>query len=106
MLLIESERDGHLRDKEMLAALEYEPVGFAGEEEAIAALLSEPDRFDILVASWAPPLWCVNRSTPASVDRVEDQRIRAEAGMPNIVIRLSTLHPVFASVRCWDKVRA
>jgi len=28
-----------------------------------------------------------------------DHRIRTDAGMPSAVIRLSTLHPIFASVR-------
>ena len=30
---------------------------------------------------------------------VEYQRIRTEVGMPKYVIRLSTLHPILASVR-------
>jgi hypothetical protein len=44
--------------------------------------------------------WCANR--PAVVCRpfsVCVQRIRAEPGMPRPVVRLSTLHPTFASVR-------
>ena len=40
----------------------------------------------------------MNSRAAASVSRVEDQRIRAEVGMPKLVIRLSTLHPIFASV--------
>jgi hypothetical protein len=31
--------------------------------------------------------------------RLRDQRTRAEAGMPRLVIRLSTLQPIFASIR-------
>jgi hypothetical protein len=44
--------------------------------------------------------WCANRPVvvfPPS--RFAFQRIRAETGMPRPVIRLSTLHPTFASVR-------
>ena len=46
------------------------------------------------------PRWCVNRpavGTPRS--RFACQRIRAETGMPRLVILFSTLHPSFASVR-------
>jgi hypothetical protein len=45
-------------------------------------------------------LWCTNtlRIDPAP-PRLACQRIRAEAGMPSPVIRLSALHPIFASVR-------
>ena len=32
------------------------------------------------------------------LSRLTYQRIRAEAGMPSPAIRLSTLHPIFASV--------
>ena len=46
------------------------------------------------------PRWCVNRPLVApSHSRLAYQRIRAETGMPSPVIRLSTLHPIFASVR-------
>ena len=47
-----------------------------------------------------PPRWCVNRPAVVfSPSRFACQRIRAETGMPRPVIRLSTLHPTFASVR-------
>ena len=46
----------------------------------------------------------MNSPAAASVRRIEDQRIRAEAGMSKLVIRLSTLHPIFASVRCVGRV--
>jgi hypothetical protein len=48
----------------------------------------------------------MDRLVAESVRRVEDQRMRTEAGMPKLVIRLSTLHPIFASIRCVDRVRA
>ena len=53
-----------------------------------------------------PAPWCMNNPAAASVRRFEDQRIRTEAGMPKLVIRLNTLHPIFASVRCAGRVRA
>jgi CheY-like chemotaxis protein len=38
-----------MRDEEMLAALGYEPVGFATADAAVAACRSRPERFDALV---------------------------------------------------------
>jgi hypothetical protein len=49
--------------------------------------------------SGADPLWCMKAWPTASVRRVEYHRIRTETGMPKLVIRLSKLHPIFASVR-------
>ena len=55
--------------------------------------------------SWgSEALWCVDNPAGASVRRFEDQRIRTEVGMPKLVIRLSALHPIFASVRCVGRV--
>ena len=51
-------------------------------------------------------LWCMDGSVAPSVRPDGDQWIRAEVGMPKLVIRLSTLHPIFASVRCVGRVRA
>jgi signal transduction histidine kinase len=53
VLVVESEREQLLCDEEMLAALGYEPVGFAHPTDAIAACRSTPDRFDILLVSYA-----------------------------------------------------
>jgi hypothetical protein len=53
MLTIESEPDRLLRDKEMAAALGYEPVGYRLTADAIAACRSAPDRFDVIVV-WCP----------------------------------------------------
>jgi hypothetical protein len=47
VLIIESEPDRLLRDKEMAAALGYEPVGYRLRADAIAACRSAPDRFDV-----------------------------------------------------------
>ena len=52
------------------------------------------------------PLWCMDSPAATSVRRVEYQQVRAETGRPRLVIRLSTLHPIFASVRCLGRVRA
>ena len=59
-----------------------------------------------LVQTVDGPLWCMKRPAAASAHPVERQSIRTEAGMPKLVIRLSTLHPIFASVRCWGRLRA
>jgi signal transduction histidine kinase len=53
ILLIDQERQRLLRDEEMLAALGYEPVGFARTGDALAACKAAPQRFDALVVSGA-----------------------------------------------------
>ena len=53
VLVVESEHERLLRDEEMLAALGYEPVGFERPADAIAACRSAPDRFDIILVSYA-----------------------------------------------------
>jgi CheY-like chemotaxis protein len=53
VLVVESDREQLLRDEEMLAALGYEPVGFERPADAIAACRSAPDRFNIIVVSYA-----------------------------------------------------
>lgn len=55
VLLVESERERLLRDEEMLAALGYEPVGFALPADALAAYRATPDRFDIILVSHPLP---------------------------------------------------
>ena len=55
VLLVESERERLLRDEEMLAALGYEPVGFALPADALAAYRAAPDRFDIILVSHPLP---------------------------------------------------
>jgi signal transduction histidine kinase len=46
VLVLEAERDRLLRHEEILAALGYEPVGFAHPAEALGALHAAPTRFD------------------------------------------------------------
>jgi len=53
VLVVESEREQLLYNEEMLAALGYEPVGFEGPAEAIAACRSASDRFDVILVSHA-----------------------------------------------------
>ncbi|MBV9562447.1 MAG: two-component system VirA-like sensor kinase [Bradyrhizobium sp.] len=54
MLVAGSER--LLRDEELLAALGYEPVGFATAEAALAASGAHPDRFDMVVVGHLGPI--------------------------------------------------
>jgi CheY-like chemotaxis protein len=49
VMVVESDRDHLLRDEEILAALNYEPVGFAAAEDALAAYQTAPDRFDAVI---------------------------------------------------------
>jgi signal transduction histidine kinase/CheY-like chemotaxis protein len=52
VLIVESEREHLLPDEEKLAALGYEPVGFAHADDALTACRSEPDRFDVILVSY------------------------------------------------------
>jgi CheY-like chemotaxis protein len=54
VLLVNDERCRLLKDEETLAALGYEPVGFARDEEALAACRTRPERFDVIVIGHAP----------------------------------------------------
>ena len=56
VLVIEDDREQRLRDEEILAALGYEPVGFARAEDAIASRLMASRRFDAIVIGGLPPL--------------------------------------------------
>ena len=57
------------------------------------------DKMSFHEGSIRNPLWCINRLPERPIFRSVYQTIRTEAGMPSLVIRLSTLHPIFASVR-------
>jgi signal transduction histidine kinase len=51
VLIVHDDRDSLLGDEEMLAALGYEPIGFDRPADAIAAVRSEPARFDAALIS-------------------------------------------------------
>ena len=53
MLVVHDDRDSLLGDEEILAALGYEPIGFDRPADAIAAVRSEPARFDAVLISMA-----------------------------------------------------
>jgi signal transduction histidine kinase/CheY-like chemotaxis protein len=55
VLLVEHDRERLLGAEEMLAALGYEPVGFARGDEALASCWSEPQRFNALVIGHLVP---------------------------------------------------
>jgi signal transduction histidine kinase/CheY-like chemotaxis protein len=54
VLVIDDERRQLLRDEEILAALGYEPVGFARAEDALTACREARERFDVLVVGRLP----------------------------------------------------
>ena len=64
MLIVHDDRDSLLGDEEMLAALGYEPIGFDRPADAIAAIRSEPARFDAVLISMAPGLTARNALRP------------------------------------------
>jgi signal transduction histidine kinase len=53
VLIVHDDRDSLLGDEEILAALGYEPIGFYRPVDAIAAVRSEPTRFDAVLISTA-----------------------------------------------------
>jgi CheY-like chemotaxis protein len=53
VLIVHDDREDLLGDEEILAALGYEPVGFDRSPDAIAAVRSDPDRFDAVLISVA-----------------------------------------------------
>ncbi|HWY84460.1 MAG TPA: histidine kinase, partial [Roseiarcus sp.] len=53
VLIVHDARDSLLGDEEILAALGYEPIGFDRPSDAIAAVRSEPARFDAVLISTA-----------------------------------------------------
>ncbi len=53
VLIVHDDRDTLLGDEEILAALGYEPIGFDRPADAIAAVRTEPTRFDGIVISIA-----------------------------------------------------
>jgi hypothetical protein len=71
--MIEDDREQRLRGEEILAALGYEPVGFARAEDAIASRLMASRRFDAIVIGGLPPLnsalACAASLCKAALDR-------------------------------------
>ena len=55
VLVIDDDRDRLLREEEMLAALGYEPVGFANPDNALAACRTAPQRFDAFLVGHLLP---------------------------------------------------
>ena len=53
VLIVHDDRESLLGDEEILAALGYEPIGFDRPADAIAAIRSEPARFDAVLISMA-----------------------------------------------------
>ena len=55
VMIVGGARSTVQEDEETLAALGYEPVGYADPEAALAALRAEPGRFDLLIVENQPP---------------------------------------------------
>lgn len=49
VLLLDIDRQHRLRAEEIIAALGYEPVGFANGKQALNAFRTEPNRFDLII---------------------------------------------------------
>jgi signal transduction histidine kinase len=64
VMLVVADHDNMLRDEEMLAALGYEPVGFATAEAALAACKANAGRFDAAVIGKSGSLaWSLELAT-------------------------------------------
>ena len=55
ILLVDDERPLVELGEEMLAVLGYEPVGFASSRQALAAFVSDPERFDLVITDEVMP---------------------------------------------------
>jgi DNA-binding NtrC family response regulator len=55
VLVVDDDRARLLREEEMLAAIGYEPVGFASVGDALAACQAAPARFDALLVGHLGP---------------------------------------------------
>ena len=55
VLIVDDEEDLVSLGEEMLAAIGYEPVGYAASEAALAAFRSDPDRFDLALLDEVMP---------------------------------------------------
>jgi CheY-like chemotaxis protein len=75
VLVIDDERDRLLRDEEMLAALGYEPVGFASADDAVAACEALPDRFDAVLVAHLPSISSLLSTAAALREMVPDRPI-------------------------------
>jgi signal transduction histidine kinase len=49
VLVLQADPERLLRDEEIVAALGYEPLGFSGHAEAVAACRAAPERIDVLL---------------------------------------------------------
>ena len=56
-------------------------------------------RLASLEASLGVPLWCTNKPMPLRLRHLACYATRIVTGIPRHVIRLTTLHAIFASVR-------
>jgi 6-phosphogluconolactonase len=103
------QKDGTLGPRSDLVNLPGEP-GPNRVEQASShphnVVFDPSGRFIAVCDKGLDRLWCMNNPAVTSVRPVEYQRIRAEIGMPKLVIRLSTLYPIFASIRWLGRVRA
>jgi signal transduction histidine kinase len=55
IMLVGGDRRVLYRDEEMLAALDYEPIGFSSTSAALEAIRAEPDRFDLVIVEQSLP---------------------------------------------------
>ncbi|MGH9162486.1 MAG: ATP-binding protein, partial [Vicinamibacteraceae bacterium] len=87
ILLVDHEKHLMLRGEEMLASLGYEPVGFDSGTQALAALRTKAERFDLLLADEAVPDITTTELAAAARDARPDLPIvlmTSLAGVPDL----------------------
>jgi signal transduction histidine kinase/CheY-like chemotaxis protein len=82
VLIIDDDRERLLRAEEILAALGFEPVGFARADDALAAFSDGSVRFDLLVLG--------HRGSVASIQRLATKLHEAFVGLPIVLATAST----------------
>lgn len=87
VLLINASVERRLQAEELVAALGYEPTGFASVDDALAACSADPDRFDVLIVA-----------DPAAGDGVLALASRLHAVTPDIPVLLVTDFPLDVSI--------
>jgi CheY-like chemotaxis protein len=83
VLVVDEAREQLLKDEEILAAIGYEPVGFARADDALTACRETPERFDVLVVG--------NLDRAASMLDFAARLHAAAPGIPILLARASVL---------------
>jgi signal transduction histidine kinase len=121
VLMVDAVSDRLLADEEMLAAIGYEPVGFAHIDDAVAACRATPNRFDAAVMGYLAPVAsaldlasALHKTIPdvpmllatASADEITADTLLA-AGVSAVVhLPLVSVEIAWALARCLEALKS